>query len=591
MIPANLLKKVRLACLSVVILTVMMSHSNAEIPSLLNYQGQVTHSGTGEPLDSIVSIVFSIYDDSVTTTPLWTETYSSITVVEGLFAVLLGSQNPVPESIFGDAERWLGIKVGADSEIAPRTRFVSAAYSFHSLYADSAGTGDDGAWTVVGDTAYRPTGRVGIGTSSPQAKMDIVMTEFENNVLRVKAATSAETRLIIEDNAGGHGFISKAEYDLAGLTLTNKDPGNVVNIVSTEADINLRVHPSTGATWENSTLTKLHIDGSTGNVGIGTTNPAAKLHIIDTYSGGKYVTHFNKYGSGPGYIGFNRGTAGGRSYFVFDSAYFGIYTSNGSESSWYNLSFAGNAGVLSTNASFGIGTTTPAKKLQVNASAADAALRLHAPAGDNNRPTPYLLFTGGYKTNNGAAISGKNDQIFGQTALSFYAGWNTSIHGDDPGIGDLYERMRIASNGNVGIGTTDPTEKLHVVGNLCVTGQKNAIVPTSQGMTKLYSEESTELWFTDYGKTKLTNGKCRIDLDPLYLETVTINDKHPMMVFLQEEDDCNGLIVKTFDTYFVVTEMSGGESNATFSYRIVAKRKGQEDARLEAIQFAEGGVK
>ncbi len=39
MIPANLLKKVRLACLSVVILTVMMSHSNAEIPSLLNYQG------------------------------------------------------------------------------------------------------------------------------------------------------------------------------------------------------------------------------------------------------------------------------------------------------------------------------------------------------------------------------------------------------------------------------------------------------------------------------------------------------------------------------------------------------------------------
>ncbi len=367
MIPANLLKNIRLACLSTVILTIMLNHSNAEIPSLLNYQGQVTNSGTGEPLDSIVSIVFSIYDDSVTATPLWTETYTSIAVVDGLFAVLLGSQNPVPESIFGDAERWLGIKVGADSEIAPRTRFVSAAYSFHSLYADSAGTGDDGDWTDDGGgNIYRLSGNIGIGTTSPTFKVDVRTPDDLNDGFRLSAGP--------------------------------------YNIISTQnGGVQLKPYPSD---WADAVLIQNY--GSGG---------VARTQIMTTSSMGE----------------------------------------NGRPNLTYpHLSLQPNGGNV------GIGTTSPAKKLQVNASATDAALRLHAPAGDNNRPTPYLLFTGGYRTNNGAAISGKNDQIFGQTALSFYAGWNTSTHGDDPGIGDLYERMRIASNGNVGIGTTGPNTKLEI---------------------------------------------------------------------------------------------------------------------------------
>jgi hypothetical protein len=134
--------------------------------------------------------------------------------------------------------------------------------------------------------------------------------------------------------------------------------------------------------------------------------------------------------------------------------------------------------------------------------------------------------------------------------------------------------------GNIGVGTPNPTAKLHVVGDLCVTGQKNAIVPTSKGMTKVYSEESAEVWFTDYGRAKLASGKCHVDLDPLFLETVTINDKNQMMVFLQEEDECSGLVVKPGTTGFDVFEKGSGKSNAQFSYRIVAKRKGQEKERL-----------
>jgi hypothetical protein len=53
-----------------------------------------------------------------------------------------------------------------------------------------------------------------------------------------------------------------------------------------------------------------------------------------------------------------------------------------------------------------------------------------------------------------------------------------------------------------------------------------------------------------------------------------------MKVFIQLRDDCKGTYVKTSDSGFDAFELQGGTSNASFSYRIVAKRKGYEDLRL-----------
>jgi hypothetical protein len=109
-------------------------------------------------------------------------------------------------------------------------------------------------------------------------------------------------------------------------------------------------------------------------------------------------------------------------------------------------------------------------------------------------------------------------------------------------------------------------------------------VPTSQGHKKLYSHESPEVWFEDVGEGQLSGGTARIVLDPLFLETVTINDEHPMKVFIQLNDDCNGVYVQRLATEFQVTELNGGASRAQFTYRVMAKRKGFEKARLEAAE-------
>ena len=102
------------------------------------------------------------------------------------------------------------------------------------------------------------------------------------------------------------------------------------------------------------------------------------------------------------------------------------------------------------------------------------------------------------------------------------------------------------------------------------------------GRWQLYSQESPEVWFEDVGEGQLVGGTARIEMAPLFFETVTINDQHPMKVFIQLNDDCNGVYVKRLTAGFQVIELGSGNSSAQFTYRVMAKRKGFENARLEA---------
>jgi hypothetical protein len=53
-----------------------------------------------------------------------------------------------------------------------------------------------------------------------------------------------------------------------------------------------------------------------------------------------------------------------------------------------------------------------------------------------------------------------------------------------------------------------------------------------------------------------------------------------MEIFIQEKEECNGVIVIAGTTSFEVKEKASGSSNAKFSYRILAKRKSYQDHRF-----------
>lgn len=106
------------------------------------------------------------------------------------------------------------------------------------------------------------------------------------------------------------------------------------------------------------------------------------------------------------------------------------------------------------------------------------------------------------------------------------------------------------------------------------TGAVSTIVDdTKGGQAIMYAPEAPEVLFEDYGTGKLANGQAYINLDPIFAKNVTINDKHPLRVYVQLEGECKGVYVteKTANG-FLVKELGGGTSNVSFSYHVVANR-------------------
>ncbi|MFH1007117.1 MAG: collagen-like protein [Candidatus Latescibacterota bacterium] len=132
-------------------------------------------------------------------------------------------------------------------------------------------------------------------------------------------------------------------------------------------------------------------------------------------------------------------------------------------------------------------------------------------------------------------------------------------------------------------GWTRITGHSYVYGNSYVVGSKSTIVETpTYGHRYTYADESTEVFFFDRGQGQLSRGSVTINLDPIFLETVTIDADHPMLVQITPTADYSGLFVaEKTGTSFTVQELHNGTSNATFDWEVAAKRSGYESVRLE----------
>jgi len=92
----------------------------------------------------------------------------------------------------------------------------------------------------------------------------------------------------------------------------------------------------------------------------------------------------------------------------------------------------------------------------------------------------------------------------------------------------------------------------------------------------MFAPETPEVLFEDYGIGQLINGIGQIAIDPIFANNITVNNEHPLKVFIQLEGNCKGVFVtnKTA-TGFTVIELQNGSSNVSFSWHIVANRKNE----------------
>lgn len=161
----------RILLSTIVLICLVASSSMSAAPKMISYQGLLTDS-TGSPLDTTVSIVFTIYDALSAGNVKWSETHPSVIVSEGLFDIILGAVVPIQDTVFNQPNRFLGVTVGGYPEMFPRTQLVSVSYAHRVNTVDGASGG-----TVLGDVSIQSdltvSGNVGVGTATPGEKLEV----------------------------------------------------------------------------------------------------------------------------------------------------------------------------------------------------------------------------------------------------------------------------------------------------------------------------------------------------------------------------------------------------------------------------------
>ncbi|MDB4795683.1 hypothetical protein OAH07_03525, partial [Verrucomicrobia bacterium] len=347
-----------------------------------------------------------------------------------------------------------------------------------ALAIDNTSTGgfqvqDSGVPVLFVGTDSTYGGRVGIGTVTPSQKLEVNGGRvFINTGTNISPDTSGNGQLSIT-GSGYTGYIT-----LDGTSM-------FVGHNSSARDLRLQTNETTRVT----------IDGSTGNVGIGIDDPFSALDVnTGTITLRESVYTYHQFTSNSDGLNIINNADGSN---VTRNIIFKSSVTGGAITEKMRITGAGNVG---------IGTTNPSKKLDVIGDVKITGDTFNAGflqaygsnynVGNNNYGVFLGTYSGGTSISPGEVIlstQGKSGWAVGDGLgrIRFFLGDSSGVGARDvakieavnefnggttasgalafytsPYNSQVVERIRIKSDGNVGIGTNNPLFKLHVTGDI-----------------------------------------------------------------------------------------------------------------------------
>lgn len=548
------------------------------VPQLISYQGKAVDAGGNPVPDATYPARFNIYAHPSVGALLWAEVGVTVTTSGGLFTHLLGSIHPIDANLFADYDSLYLEVVFNEQTLLPRTPLVTSPYAFRVNSVDGALGG------TITLTNVTDTGLSIIGTTTDRRVG--MLTRFETDSPDTVSAIRGVAGNIGNGTTHAGSFLATSLGDGRARALWARSENNssIYQAIGVYGvGHNAGIGGALGGYFE--------VDGGTG-VCQGLQGSAEAVSYGASWGGSFYATAETGSAYGATCYGESNGGsvyglhATGFSYSGTEELY-GIFAAARAPVPYTGNSYGGyfENEVLAGENSYGVYGYTHDL---ANGYSSFGVFGSSKPAGPGSSFAGYFVAD---STGDGASYGARGIGLSKGASKAYGVTGIAANRSSGTVYGGYFDAYNYGTGTKYGIYAKSPgyagyfAGAVYVDGNFAATGVKSAAVEVERNEYRLvYSQESPECWFEDFGEGRLVNGRAHVELDPLFLQTVTIDQQHRMKVFIQLNDPaCNGTAVIRGTTGFDVVELMNGAGNATFTYRVVAKRRGYEDARLEPM--------
>jgi len=441
----------------------------AQSPSTIPYQAVARNSSGNLLQNQAVSVRFSIRNGSAGGTVVYQETHSASTNNLGLFTLNIGQGTPVSGTFA--SINWGGGSKFAQVELDPAggsayvdmgtTQMLSVPYALYAASSGSAVTETDpqvnstatnqvpkwNGTTLTDGVMYDDGTNIGIGTASPAQKLDIVGTV---KTVGFQMPTGAANGYVLQSNANG----TASWVAPTSLSVTETDP-QVSSSTTNQVP-----------KWNGTTLTDGLIFDNGTNVGIGTTSPSYLLHVLNSTHTALKLESSSNIGT---WLSLQNSSTNGRTWNLISS---GQNNGEGAGKLLFNDASTSTRMLIDGSGNVGIGTTSPTQKLDIAGTVKTVGFQMPTGAANGYVLQSNASGTASWVASTALSVTETDPQVSSSTTNQVPK-WNGTTLTD----GLIYD-----DGTNVGIGTTSPTDPLHVVGNVRVDGGKIPFLNTGNSV-------------------------------------------------------------------------------------------------------------